>query len=206
MDDIIFEKDYRETESAEYDKWCDEVFDRAVNCGMLKAYSEAMDKIPKIIVPEDKKNYEYLLERCDAFVKQHRGYIKGIVDYHRWHAEINMFLPFAEFDDSEDLAFLKEIAEKSQTVCFSPEEEGGIRELSDEEKELALKMKGILDRIDEETRIDRATAFRAVLDKMAKEPEENWSLHYMATLLEALLYFMLNEGNEKIDEEEHNEQ
>ena len=58
MDDIIFEKDYRETESAEYDKWCDEVFDRAVNCGMLKAYSEAMDKIPKIIVPEDKKNYE----------------------------------------------------------------------------------------------------------------------------------------------------
>ena len=93
MDDIIFEKDYRETESAEYDKWCDEVFDRAVNCGMLKAYSEAMDKIPKIIVPEDKKNYEYLLERCDAFVKQHRGYIKGIVDYHRWHAEINRFLP-----------------------------------------------------------------------------------------------------------------
>ena len=49
MDDIIFEKDYRETESAESDKWCDEVFDRAVNCGMLKAYSEAMDKIPKII-------------------------------------------------------------------------------------------------------------------------------------------------------------
>ena len=231
MDDIIFEKDYRETESAEYDKWCDEVFDRAVNCGMLKAYSEAMDKIPKIIVPEDKKNYEYLLERCDAFVKQHRGYIKGIVDYHRWHAEINMFLPFAEFDDSEDLAFLKEIAEKSQTVCFSPDEEGGIRvhifinyfeelmsdehksyieydaimqdkklsellgipELSDEEKELALKMKGILDRIDEETRIDRTTAFRAVLDKMAKEPEENWSLHYMATLREALLYFMLKE-------------
>ena len=64
----------------------------------------------------------------------------------------------------------------------------------------------LFDRIDEETRIDRATAFRAVLDKMAKEPEENWSLHYMATLLEALLYFMLNEGNEKIDEEEHNEQ
>ena len=62
MDDIIFEKDYRETGSAEYDKWCDEVFDRAVNGGMLKAYSEAMDKIPKIIVPEDKKNYEYLLD------------------------------------------------------------------------------------------------------------------------------------------------
>ena len=31
MNDISFEKDYRETESAEHDKWCDEVFDRAVN-------------------------------------------------------------------------------------------------------------------------------------------------------------------------------
>lgn len=82
MDDIIFERDYREAESGEYDEWYDEVFDRAVNGGMLKAYSDAMDKIPKIIIPEDKKNYEYLLERCDAFVERHRGRIEGIVDYH----------------------------------------------------------------------------------------------------------------------------
>lgn len=79
MDDIIFERDYREAESGEYDEWCDEVFDRAVNGGMLKAYSDAMDKIPKIIIPEDKKNYEYLLERCDAFVERHRGRIEGIL-------------------------------------------------------------------------------------------------------------------------------
>ena len=52
---------------------------------------------------EEEKQKACLLytSRCDAFVKQHRGYIKGIVDYHRWHAEINMFLPFAEFDDTE---------------------------------------------------------------------------------------------------------
>ena len=37
MDDIIFEKDYRETESAEYDKWCDEVFDARSMGGWLKA-------------------------------------------------------------------------------------------------------------------------------------------------------------------------
>lgn len=127
MDDIIFERDYREAESGEYDEWYDEVFDRAVNGGMLKAYSDAMDKIPKIIIPEDKKNYEYLLERCDAFVERHRGRIEGIVDYHHWHSEINMFLPFAEFDDPEDLGFLKEIADKSHSVCFSPDKDGGIR-------------------------------------------------------------------------------
>ena len=168
---------------------------------MLKAYSEAMDKIPKIIVPEDKKNYEYLLERCDAFVKQHRGYIKGIVDYHVGTRKSICFFRLRSSMTQKTFAFLKEIAEKSQTVCFSPDEEGGIRvhifinyfeelmsaehksyieydaimqdkklsellgipELSDEEKELALKMKGILDRIDEETRIDRATLFEPYL-------------------------------------------
>ena len=127
MDDLIYEKDYRQVEPTERDEWSEEVYDRVLNGGMLKAYSEAMDKIPKIIVPEDKKNYEYLLERCDAFVKQHHGRIEGIVDYHHWHSEINLFLPFVEFDDPEDLAFLKEIADKAHTVCFSPAEEGGIR-------------------------------------------------------------------------------
>ena len=120
MDDLIYEKDYRQVEPTERDEWSEEVYDRVLNGGMLKAYSEAMDKIPKIIVPEDKKNYEYLLERCDAFVKQHHGRIEGIVDYHHWHSEINLFLPFVEFDDPEDLAFLKEIADKAHTVCFSP--------------------------------------------------------------------------------------
>ena len=78
MDDIIFEKDYRETESAEYDKWCDEVFDRAVNGGMLKAYSEAMDKKarstiemsdpasrPEIAVKRDNmKDYDTIFVSC----------------------------------------------------------------------------------------------------------------------------------------------
>ncbi len=127
MDDIIYEKDYRKVEPDEHDEWYEAVFDRVINSDMLKSFSDAMDKIPKIIVPEDKKNYEYLLERCDEFVKQHHGHIEGIVDYHHWHSEINLFLPFVEFDDPEDLAFLKEIADKAHTVCFSPDEEGGIR-------------------------------------------------------------------------------
>ena len=57
MNDLIYEKDYRQVEPTERDEWSKEVNDRVLNGGMLKAYSEAMDKIPKIIVPEDKKNY-----------------------------------------------------------------------------------------------------------------------------------------------------
>ena len=60
-------------------------------------------------------------------MERHRGRIEGIVDYHHWHSEINMFLPFAEFGDPEDLGFLKEIADKSHSICFSPDKDGGIR-------------------------------------------------------------------------------
>lgn len=59
MDDIIYEKDYRKVEPDEHDEWYEAVFDRVINGDMLKSFSDAMDKIPKIIVPEDKKNYEY---------------------------------------------------------------------------------------------------------------------------------------------------
>lgn len=239
MDDIIYEKDYREIERSKQDEWNEAVFDRAVNGGMLRAYAEAMDRIPKIIVPEDQKNYEYLLDRCDVFVKRYHGRIKGIVDYHHYHSEINMYLSFAEFSSPEDLAFLKEITEKAHSVCFFPDEERGvcvhifinyfdelmsdehkayieyeaimndevlpsllgIPEPTDEDRETIQRIKEIFDRIDEETRIDRNIAFRAVLDKMKTEPEEKWSLRYVETMLTALLYFLLNGGNEEIDKE-----
>lgn len=127
MDDIIYEKDYRQKEDSEEDIRRAQIFDRAITGGFFDTYQSAMDKIPKYIVPEDKANYEYLLDRCDKFVERYRGQIRGIVDYHRWHSEIVMTLPFAEFGDPEDRAFLAEIAEKSHSVTFEPSEDGGIR-------------------------------------------------------------------------------
>lgn len=127
MDDIIFERDYREAESGEYDEWYDEVFDRAVNGGMLKAYSDAMDKIPKIIIPEDKKNYEYLLERCDAFVERHRGRIEELLTTITGILKSICFFPSQSLVIRKTSDFLKEIADKSHSVCFSPDKDGGIR-------------------------------------------------------------------------------
>lgn len=127
MDDIIFERDYRQKEKSEEDIRRSQILDRAIRGGFLDSYKSAMDKIPKYIVPEDKANYEYLLDRCDKFVERYRGHIRGIVDYHRWHSEIVLTLPFAEFGDPEDRAFLSEIAEKSHSVTFEPSENGGIR-------------------------------------------------------------------------------
>ena len=64
-----------------------QVFDRAVNCGVLKAYSEAMDKIPKIIVPEDKKTVSYT--HLDVYKRQ----VIRIIDCDEANAELreNLF-------------------------------------------------------------------------------------------------------------------
>lgn len=231
MEDIIYEKDYRDMPRDEEAQRANEILEQALKGGFFEAYSNEMDKIPKAIVPEDKANYEYLLERCDKFAQRHRGRIRGIVDYHHWHSEIVMFLSFVEFCDPDDLAFLREITEKSNSVCFEPTEEGtirfriyinyfdelvsdehrayiqydsilqddklssllGIPSLSPDEEELAQRMNDILDRFESETNFDRTTVFKAVLEKVTKEPEENQTFERMLELLDALLNMVLNE-------------
>lgn len=127
MDNIIYEKDYRQKAYDEEDVRRAKILDQAIQGGFFEAYGKELDKIPKYIVPEDKANYEYLLQRCEKFVERFRGHIKGVIDYQKWHSEIIMTLPFAEFGDPEDRAFLAEIAEKSHSVTFEPSENGGIR-------------------------------------------------------------------------------
>lgn len=230
MDDIIFERDYRSKPEDEADKRHRMIFDQAVNGGFFDTFKAEMEKIPKIIVPEDKANYEYLLDRCDKFAERHRGYVRGVVDYHKWQSEIVMVLPFAEFCDPEDLAFLREIAEKSHSVTFEPDEENGIcvrificyfdelmtdehedylkysaimddeklasmlnlPMLSPKQEETAQRINAILDRFDNETDVDRTTAFKAVLDYTMKQDEELQTLEYMADRLERLLEQILN--------------
>lgn len=230
MEDIIYERDYRSKPEDEADKRRQMIFDQAVNGGFFDTFKAEMDKIPKIIVPEDKANYEYLLDRCDKFAERHRGYVRGVVDYHKWQSEIVMALPFAEFCDPEDLAFLREIAEKSHSVTFESDEENGIcvrificyfdelmtdaheyylkysaimddeklasmlnmPKLTSEQEETAQRMNAILDRFDEETDIDRTTAFKAVLEYMMKQDEDHQALEYMADRLERLLEQILN--------------
>lgn len=238
MDDIIYERDYRIRKSDTATERSSQIFAQAVKGGFFKTYKDRMDKIPKIIVPKDKENYEYLLERCDEFVNRYHGRIKGIVDYHQWHSEIVMLLPFAEFSGKEDLAFLREISEKSHSVTFEPCEDGGVRvrificyfdelisedekaylkyeaieqdvelavmlglpSLSPYEQEVALRMKALLDRFENETNIDRTTVFRAVLDKLQTEPKEKHTLEHMESLTEALLYKVLEDQINEDDE------
>lgn len=127
MENIIYEKDYTESElSAASESWSVEIWNQAMNGPFIKSYTAAMDAIPKVIVPEYKENYEYLLRVCDDLAERLGGSIRGVVNYQKWDATIDLYLPYAEFSSPADLKVLSEIAEKSHSVNFEAAEDGGI--------------------------------------------------------------------------------
>lgn len=125
MENSVFERNY-ETEKP--DERARAIFDRAfAPGGFMDEFTKKMDAIPKVIVPEDKENYEYLLKQCDDYAKRNHGRVRGVVDYEHWDAHIDLYLRMLEFDDPEDMTFLKEIGEKAHYLCITPEEDGGFR-------------------------------------------------------------------------------
>ena len=125
MENTVFERNY---EIAEKDDRATAVFERAfAPGGFMEEFTKKMDAIPKVVVPKDKENYEYLLNRCDDYAKRHHGRIRGVVDYEHWDAHIDLYLRMLEFDDAEDMAFVKDIGEKAHYLCITPEESGGYR-------------------------------------------------------------------------------
>ena len=183
-----------------------------------------------MIVPEDKANYEYLLEKCDIFAQRNFGRIHEVVDYTHWDAHIDLIVPMLEFCDPEDMALLKDIGEKAHYLNVDLVDGGRYRlhirinyfqELITDEYEEYLKIKtlqeneklaemlepdltpeqeallevtqGILDRFDEETSIDRNTAFRAVVEFIDREGGDRTDLEKIAALLTFLLEKVLDE-------------
>jgi len=123
MENIVFERNYENLREA--DDSCGSILEQAIEGGFFEAYGKMMDKIPKVIVPEDKENYEYLLSRCDEFAEKHYGKICGVVDFERWHSQIELYLPMLEFDDEEDMSLLRDIGEKAHYVEITAQPNGG---------------------------------------------------------------------------------
>ena len=106
MENIVFERNYETTEK---DDRATAVFERAfAPGGFMEEFTKKMDAIPKVVVPKDKENYDYLLNRCDDYAKRHHGRIRGVVDYEHWDAHIDLYLRMLEFDDAEDMLVLDE--------------------------------------------------------------------------------------------------
>lgn len=228
MENMEFERNYEKQSVSEEDKL---FFEQVVAPGgLFESFQKKLDAIPKVIVPEDKANYEYLLEKCDIFAQRNFGRIHGVVDYTHWDAHIDVIVPMLEFCDPEDMALLKDIGEKAHYLTVDLVEDGRYRvhirinyfqELITDEYEEYLKIKtlqeneklaemlepdlmpeqeallevtqGILDRFDEETSIDRNTAFRAVVEFIDREGGDRTDLEKIAALLTFLLEKVLDE-------------
>lgn len=228
MENIEFERNYEKQSVGAEDKF---LFEQMVAPGgFFESFQKKLDAIPKVIVPEDKANYEYLLEKCDIFAQRNFGRIHGVVDYTHWDAHIDVIVPMLEFCDPEDMALLKDIGEKAHYLTVDLVEDGRYRvhirinyfqELITDEYEEYLKIKtlqeneklaemlepdltpeqeallevtqGILDRFDEETSIDRNTAFRAVVEFIDREGGDRTDLEKIAALLTFLLEKVLDE-------------
>lgn len=125
MDNTVFERNYEKPqEDMEY---CTAVFEQAVEGGFFQRYCDMVDKVPKIINPQDKENYEYLVNRCDQYAKRHYGRISAVVDYERWDSKINLYLPMLEFTTEEDMLLLRDIGEKAHYVNITQQPDGKFR-------------------------------------------------------------------------------
>lgn len=128
MENIIYERNYEE-EYRRHDgnDTASTIFEIATDGGFIAAYADAMQAISKIVVPADKENYEYLLQRSDKLAQRWSGKVRGVVNYEKWEATIDLVLPFAEFCDRDDLNLLKEFADKSHTITFQTNDDGKLR-------------------------------------------------------------------------------
>lgn len=131
MENILFEHDYkserRNTPNNGDDALDLKIFDSAIESGFFQAYSDAMRKLPKIINPIRKANFEYVQNLCDDMAKRWGGKVRSEVRYDKWDAIIDLTLPFIEFGSPDDLLKMAEISRRVDSATFSPSDDGGVR-------------------------------------------------------------------------------
>lgn len=123
MKNEVYEADYRRKSNPDE---IPDAFDIAVETEFFKTYNDIMRSIPKVIVPEDKKNYEELLQKLDALAKRWGGTIRGIVSYEKFDSHIYITLPFFEFSNEEEHKLLAELESKAHSLTFTVTDDGMI--------------------------------------------------------------------------------
>ena len=128
MENVVYERDYAELHKKQQkeNELSNQIFDRAINGQFFSEYQATMKALPKIINPESKANYEYVLSLCDKKAKDWGGKVKGEVRYDKWDAVIHLALPFIEFGGPEELEEMKQIASRADSVTISQTENGEV--------------------------------------------------------------------------------
>lgn len=121
MENLVFERDYtKNCEQTPDNERLPDIIQQVVSGGFLKRFTASMNVVPKVVVPEYKANYEYVLHICNELAKNWDGSVRGVVDYKHWEASITLIIPYAEFISPEDLQPLRDIAERSHGVSIRP--------------------------------------------------------------------------------------
>lgn len=126
MDNILFERDYRETpeERVRRDQEDEAIIKAMADSILFRIYRAYTNILPKIVVLKDKQTYERLLKKCDALAKERYGKVRGIVDYQQFDSSIQLLLPFWEVDFKEERELLEDILENAHGLCFEVTEDG----------------------------------------------------------------------------------
>jgi hypothetical protein len=127
MKNIVFERDYEEDHhKADEDSTTSAIFDIATDGGFIAAFADAMQVIPKVVVPPIRKTTNICLnDQMNLHMLGWKG--ARVVNYEKWEATIDLLLPYAEFCDRDDLNLLKEFADKSHSITFQASDGGKLR-------------------------------------------------------------------------------
>ncbi len=122
MENIVYEKDYSEVyeqlSNGKSDKLMGLIWKDFLQCGVIGSINNTLDTVPKVIIPDGKKHYEYLLVRLDELAKNIGGKIRGVVDFKIWEASITLDIPYLDFNDADGRKLLSEIAAYSNVITI----------------------------------------------------------------------------------------
>lgn len=79
---------------------------------------------PRMISPEGKSVYDYLLQQCDTYCKFYCGKIRAIIDFQNWDARITLTLPTLCCCLLEQKEFFLDILLHTKSVSFLPAADG----------------------------------------------------------------------------------
>ncbi len=131
MENIVYEKDYSEIyeqkSNGEPDKLVGLIWKELLQSGVFDSINDRLKSVPKVVVREGKKHYEYLLVRLDELAKNIGGKIRGVVNYDGWEASITLDLPYLDFNDSDGRMLLREIAAYGNVITILAPDKDCIR-------------------------------------------------------------------------------
>jgi len=134
MKNIIYERDYSHLFSLSSDEGTEmeiamkkQIYDYAKQHGVFQKFRQVMASVPKVVIPEQKANFEILLQKAEQLAMKYGGKLHGEVKYDMWESVIILILPFLEFVDQDEYDFLKSVANLTNHISITATKDGGIR-------------------------------------------------------------------------------